>query len=146
MPYFTHPLVDAGAVIELAVGVIDPRAEVLRRSGFAVPERQLVRAVVDPGSAVTGLAPHVLQALDSTPVGELPVLTPSTGLTPHVSRQYLVSLTLRHVSGERHFPSVAVIETVFTPEENIQAMLGRDLLSHCLFVYDGQANRFALAF
>ena len=29
---------------------------------------------------------------------------------------------------------------------NFRALLGRDLLAHCLFVYDGPANRFSLAF
>jgi hypothetical protein len=41
---------------------------------------------------------------------------------------------------------VEVIQCFFGPEEGLQALLGRDVLDHCLLVYDGTRRAFTLAF
>ena len=59
--------------------------------------------------------------------------------------QYDVSLTLLHPKLSLNFGAVAVIGSQLSPQ-GIQALIGRDVLKNCLFVYDGQAGIFSLAF
>lgn len=73
------------------------------------------------------------------------MLTPSTGLTPHVCHQYDVSITLLAQSFIRRFDTIPVMETHLS-NQGIQALIGRDILAMCLLVYDGQAGIFSLAF
>jgi hypothetical protein len=146
MPYVSGQIVAGGAVVDLLVGVSRMRREALQRVGFPIPARVPIRAVIDTGSSVTGIDPTVLQQLDIRPVGERAILTPSTGHTPHRCNVYDVGLSLRHPDLELHFYTSFVIESIFGRDEGVQALIGRDVLAHCLFVYDGQCGTFSLAF
>src|SRR4051794_39241617 len=88
----TGPITAAGPVIELLVGVSEPRRRVMERNGFQVPEPVPVRALIDTGSAVTGFTASIFAALGLTPVGNIPISTPSTPVgSPHSADEYLVS-------------------------------------------------------
>jgi hypothetical protein len=146
MPVLTDAVAPAGPIVELMVGVTEPRRDALLRVGFPVPARVRVRALIDTGTSITAIAPEVLYGLDLRSHGTLPVLTPSTGATPHECEQYDVSLGIFHPDLEFFRPIVAVIASHFAEQEGIQAMLGRDVLDDCLFVYNGQTKTFSLAF
>jgi hypothetical protein len=146
MPYVTGSILPGGVIIDVVIGVSEGRQKVLANVGFPVPARKTIRAVIDTGSGVSGIDPRVLQALDLKPVGDMQINTPSTSHTPHPCGEYLVSLSLLQSNQELHLPTFSVIDAVFQPDENIQALLGRDVLDHCLFIYDGQRQAFALAF
>jgi hypothetical protein len=45
----------------------------------------------------------------------------------------------------RSFHALPVIDAELN-HQGIQAIVGRDILSHCLFTYDGQTQNFCLAF
>jgi hypothetical protein len=47
---------------------------------------------------------------------------------------------------EAHLPEVLVIECVFAPDDGLEALLGQDVLKHCLFFYNGPQNSFTLSF
>jgi hypothetical protein len=51
-----------------------------------------------------------------------------------------LDLWLSHVIG-----ALQIIESTLTMQ-GIQALIGRDVLANALFVYDGRANLFSLAF
>ncbi len=74
--------------------------------------------------------------------------TSASGIEPHLCKQFDVSVSLAHADAalEMHLPSVLVIEAFFLPEEGIQAILGRDVLDYCLFIYDGLHGTYTLAF
>jgi hypothetical protein len=74
--------------------------------------------------------------------------TPTTGSAPIICNQYDASLTILH---PRHpgltFTTVPIFEcNSLSPGSTYQAILGRDLLSQFLFVYDGPAGTFILAY
>jgi hypothetical protein len=56
-----------------------------------------------------------------------------------------VSVTVFHPNHPLTVQALPIVECQALTR-NIQALLGRDFLSLYLFVYDGQAQRFALAF
>ena len=66
--------------------------------------------------------------------------------SPQRFRRFPVSLGMDEQGIEMLLPSVEVIECVFAPEEGIRGLLGRDVLAHCLLVYDGRRQAFSLAF
>src|SRR5262245_48649835 len=146
MPFVTGPLGANGAVVDLLVGVNEARREVLVRNGFPVPERVRVSAQIDTGTAPSAIDTQVLARLDLRPIASIQARTPSNTETPQPFDQYAVSLALRADEIEMFVRSVEVIACVFVPEEGIQAMLGRDVLEHCLFFYNGREKTFALAF
>jgi len=73
------------------------------------------------------------------------VYTPSTGSQLHHASQYDVSITLLHPALTFTFFSAPVLESQLVVQ-GIQALIGRDLLRNCLFLYDGQSGLFTLAF
>ena len=146
MPYTTVPLNEHGAVIELLVGVSESRRDALKRNDLPVPRR--VRAIVqiDTGAPFCIFAPFVFEQLEIKPVGIVDMRTPSTGESTCPFEQYLVSLSLPGGEIELHLSTREVVKAVFAPDEGIHGLLGRDLLEHCLFIYDGQHRTFSLAF
>lgn len=87
----------------------------------------------------------MLKALSLRPTGIVPIHTPSTSGTPHQAYQYDVSLVLLNPKLNLTFGAVPVTEASLKVQ-GIDALVGRDILSDCLLVYDGQTGIFALAF
>jgi hypothetical protein len=147
MPHLTCPITPRGPLVDLVVGVSGSRREVLERNNFPVPPRVRVRALIDTGSDVTGLARHVFEQLEVRPHGQTRIRTPSTTADqPHFVDQYVVSIGLPGTGLELHLPQLEVIDSGHRPDDDYQGIVGRDFLAHCLFVYDGEAGTFALAF
>jgi len=95
----------------------------------------------------------VVQLLGLQPTGVIPILTASTGSTPHNCNQYDVSVwfpqapTLIH-SQPMPYPvhlTLPVTETDFSAQ-GFQVLIGRDVLSRGVFIYNGLGGRFTLAF
>jgi hypothetical protein len=79
------------------------------------------------------------------PTGATLMRTPSTGAVPITCHQYDVCLTLLHPNGPVNLGAAPVVECL-PLGGNIDALLGRDGLSLCLFIYDGPAQQFSLGF
>ena len=146
MPYATISLNEHGAVIELLVGVAESRRTILERNGLPVPHRVRVLAQIDTGAPFCTFAPFVFEQLEIKPVGIVDMRTPSTGEGTCPFEQYVVSLSLSGGGIELHLSTREVVKAVFAADEGIHGLLGRDLLEHCLFIYDGQQRTFSLAF
>ena len=115
---------------------------------MTIPTAISVRALIDTGSHVTGFAREIFTALELTPFGRTPLRTPSTKPgEPFYADQY--EATLCFVSGtDRHpFPTVRVIASDdFQRGDEVEAIVGRDILNRCNFQYLGVAGRFELYF
>lgn len=132
-------------MLDVLVGVSAARAVALQQVSQPIPQPAQIRGLIDTGASGTCIDPAALKGLGLTPTGTMPMLTPSTGPTPHLCNQYDVSLTLLHPSLQLNLDTVAVSESHLSAQ-GIQALIGRDILARCLLVYDGQAGVFALAF
>src|SRR5437879_3103299 len=137
MPILSLPLGPDGAVIDLSVGVSEPKRQALIRANEPVPTPIQIRALIDPGASVTCIEDSAIQPLGLVPSGAVSIATSSTGTAPVLCNQYDVSLRLMHpvLAGVFHLVPIVACKPL---SPNFRALLGRDLLAHCLFVYDGQ--------
>jgi len=95
----------------------------------------------------------VVQFLGLQPTGIVPTLTPSTGSNPHLCNQYDVSVwfpqapTLTQAQPVPHpvHLTLPVSEADFSAQ-GFHVLIGRDILARGIFIYNGLAGRFTLAF
>lgn len=145
MPHLNLQFTQHGPVLDILIGVSESRADALKRAAQLVPNRISIRALIDTGASCTCIDPTILSQLNLTATGAIPVHTPSTGGTPVLQNQFDVSLSLVHPYRSLTIPNIAVIESNLIIQ-GIDALIGRDVLKRCLFVYDGQEKHFTLAF
>lgn len=147
MSYVTEQLVGGWAVVDVLVGVSTLRRALLQKHHFSVPEPVHVRALLDTGASISGFAPRVFRELDLTPISKFDVITPSTPHdAPHVCDLYDVSLSLVANGEARPFPDARVmVADCWHPNENLEALIGMDLLRQCNFQLFGPEGQFTLA-
>jgi hypothetical protein len=145
MPHLNFALSPDGMVLQAMIGLNGPDSAALIHAGQPIPSPIHVRALVDPGSDRTGVAPHVFQLLRLGPVGY------GTSQTAGGSFQvslYRVSLSVSDPRGRANammtMPNLLVSELpVPLP---FDALIGLDVLRECLFVLDGPGQQFILGF
>jgi predicted aspartyl protease len=132
-------------MVDLFIGVSGPRSAALQSAGIAVPQPVTVRAMIDTGASCTVIDPTSIQSLGLVPTGTVPIHTPSTAGTAIHCSQYDVMLAIYHPK----FSLVVGTAPIITSDllsQGFHALIGRDVLSRCLFIYDGAAAQFTLAF
>jgi hypothetical protein len=75
--------------------------------------------------------------------------TPSTGSQPAMMNQYDVGIIIPGPT-QNHPPfmlhTLAVVETALFSAQGFHALIGRDILEHCVLTYNGSTNLFILAY
>lgn len=131
------------------IGVSDGRKTAITSAGTAVPNAILVQALVDTGASATCVDPSVLQALSLTPTGSTMVKTPSTGNQPVQFDQYDVSLGVPPASDQQlplYIGTLPVICTELLTSQGFHVLVGRDVLSQCILIYNGNTKLFTLSY
>lgn len=146
MPHLTLPITPRGPLLQFMIGVSGPRQQALTKAGQPVPQQVPITGLIDTGASCTSIDSSILRQLSIPSSGTTPVHTPSTQANvPHVANVYDVSLILVHPMITRSFFAVPVTESQLI-HQGIQALIGRDILSFCLFTYDGMGQTFCLGF
>lgn len=134
-------LADEGPVLICEVRVDVDRAATLAAAGAQLPQAKQGRLLVDTGASKTCIEKDILDALGIPPVSQMNVATPQ-GTT--VQGVYPCGIA---------FPGSGLpsIERVFVlgadlKAQNIIGLLGRDVLSTAILVYNGSAGNWSLAF
>jgi predicted aspartyl protease len=146
MPVIKSPITHHGPVIDLWVGPNEPRKRVLTKNGFPVPDPICVKALIDTGSSYSAVDPSILQALDLKLIDTIPVRIPMAKEEVEHLDKYVVGLLMKAEGLEKLLDTIEVIAPSFGNEDGIQALIGRDVLSHCKFSYDGPGEFFSLIF
>jgi predicted aspartyl protease len=140
---FTSAVTDLeviGPIVDVAVAVSQAAQQSLEASGQPVPQPIPVSVMVDTGASQSVVSPAVANALGLAPVGVADVLTPTSSAVvqrPVYAVRFLLPQNL--VAGV----------TALSAEllgQNIQGLIGRDLLKYCVLVYIGGENQFTLSF
>src|ERR1041385_6134119 len=110
----------------------------VKRHRFPLP----IRALIDTGTDLTAIAPGVLQRLGLAPLRTTATLT-AGGLVS--IRLFEVSVTITGPKGTAGpvyvRPSLLATELA-TAVPNLEALIGRDILSECLFQLNGPGAHF----
>ncbi len=148
MPVLRAALQAEGALVDVLVGWSTARAQALRTALRPVPPPVPARAVLDSGAEVTCIDSSLVQTLGLLPKGFTLANLPTVGgLT--LGMEYDVSLTVLHPSGDARFHLVVsdlVVVELALGVLGYQALIGRDVLAVCKFLYDGPRGRFRLAY
>ena len=150
MPHFTlgcDPQ-SGGPLITAVLNVSEPRAKALTAAGQAVAQQVPIRGLIDTGASGTCIDPALLTALGLSPSGNTLCHTPSTGATPHSADLYDVSLRVYSDLNQPslYFATLPVMASELFAAQGIHALIGRDVLSSCMLMYNGTLRLFTLAF
>ena len=129
----------AGPILQIFIGPSREIVAALGRDAAAAPVS--VSALIDTGAAVTVITPDTATLLGLRSVGITPIHTPTT-IDPVQCREFHVNVYLS---------STVVVENVLAVEapltgQPFQCLIGRDILSRGVLVYDGVNSHFSLAF
>ena len=148
MPVLRGLLQDDGALVEVMLGWSISRARQLRAALRPVPPPVQMRALIDTGADTTCVDASLVEQLGLPFGGTTPVNLPAHGgLT--FSSLFNASVTILHPSG-RPRDNLAVLDLSIVELDlaalGYQALVGRDVLARCRFLYDGPKNTFQLRY
>jgi len=143
-------LTPGGPIVNALVGVSEARRAALTSAGQAIPPLVQIRGLIDTGASCTCVDPSVITALSLPPTGSVSMLTPSTGATPHATAQYDAALIIPPSQAGQLplvFQTIPIVGSDLKAQ-GIDALLGRDILSRCVLLYNGGPGLglFTLAF
>jgi hypothetical protein len=148
MPHFTLNLDASGPVVNAGVFVSEGRRQALLAANEQVPEMQVIRALIDTGASFTSIDPSVLAVLNLTPTGTIDIVTPSTGQGTHTADTYDVDFKVG--AGPDDIPlsisNLRIASCDLFLKQGIHALIGRDILKRCIFIYNGSESMFSLSF
>jgi predicted aspartyl protease len=147
MPQLDLSISDPGPMLDAMLWVSAPRRRVLEAQGLTVPKPVFFRALVDTGASCTCVDPSIIQQLKLTPTGATGVHTPSTAGNSVTCNMYDVQVIVPGLNGKLlcNVESLAVVEASLKAQ-NLDALIGRDILALATLIYNGPADAFTLCF
>jgi predicted aspartyl protease len=127
-------LVHNGPLVNATIALTTPLFEAMKKKADPIPEPVKVMALIDTGATSSVVAPDVITRLGIFPTGSVKVNTPSCSGV--LCNQYTAAIVL---------PNNIIIETTNRIEaplqgQPIQCLLGRDILSQVVLIYNGYAE------
>jgi predicted aspartyl protease len=145
MPSVNLQLTPAGPLIDVLIHVSEPRAQALAAVNQPIPQAVSARLLIDTGASNTSVDPSVIVSLGLQPTGTVLMHTPSTAGAPILCEQYDIKLVIPHASLHGTFGAIAVIASEFLTQ-GFHGLLGRDILSQCVLIYNGEIGFYTLSF
>lgn len=142
MPSFTVRVPDlreVGPIVGVRIGVGSTLEARLVKAGSKVPVPLPAKALLDTGAARTAIRQGLAQALGLSPVGVTRIRAAGSALI--ACMEFYVRFGL---PGDEIWEG-RVLELPLRGDE-IDCLIGRDLLARCVFLYDGHGNQFTLTF
>lgn len=147
MPHLTLPRGPDGFVVEVLIGLDGATTTSLHAAAQPIPPPLRLRGVLDTGTDKTSVAARVPQHFGLVSLGSA---FTHTAAGQQTTAFYQVSLTISGPAGVAGpmlvLPTLTVTELGSTLPNNIEALIGADVLSDCLFISDGPGRQFILAF
>lgn len=134
-----------GPLIEVKVMQSDQRVEALKRLGQSYVQPVVIPGLVDTGAGCTAIDRNVIHGLSLEPRGVTRIHTPTTGTDYEVRNLFDATLVVGEGYAKPLVLTIPVIESDFA-SQGFCALIGRDILDQCFFMYDGSAGTFSLFF
>jgi predicted aspartyl protease len=148
MPRLRVPIGSDGPVIDLSIWVGRVVAHALMAQGQAVAPAQSIRALIDTGADRTAIHPSALSLISSPPAGTIRVRRPGSTVASQWVNLHDLRLAFGSISTASSRRAWVVIEAaaVIPADPHVLALIGRDMLAHCKFIYDGTNGQLVLAY
>lgn len=132
-------LENLGPIIEISVAVGSLFEESLRAGSQPIPFPVPVFAMIDTGASRSVIRADITNQLNLKPVGTTLIQTAST--TNVRAYEYLLRFLMPN-------GVIAEVRAIAAPlqGQNIQCLIGRDILRHGVLIYLGHDNSFTLSF
>ena len=134
-----------GPFLDVTVTPTDQHVAQLRKFARPVPGPLVVRTLVDTGASVSVLDVHIVTGLGLIQTGSTAIHSPTTGPGYEYRDQYDVAFFFGSAPGSVRSFTVSVIGTELA-SEGFSAIIGWDILGHCVLNCDGPNRRFTLAY
>lgn len=148
MPFFTLQIDSNGPMLNAVVGVSDARSAAMIAEGEQPPDPIVLRGLVDTGASCTCVDPVHVEKLGIPPTGSTTLMTPSTGKNPVTVDQYDVSLAIYSsvVQSPCRIQNLPIVPAELKEKQGFDILIGRDVLSRCVLIYNGFSGVYTLAF
>lgn len=110
-----------------------------RQEGKEIPEPVIVKSLIDTGASACVIKKEIPEKLGLEPTGVIKIHTPSS--MDNECYQYFMRMVIPTYGLTYQGPFIA------TPldGQDIQGLIGRDLLKHGILIYIGYMNQFTLS-
>lgn len=148
MPVLRGLLQAAGALVDVEIGWSAIQVRRLRLAQQAVPPTIAASALLDTGAEITCFDTNLVQYLN-LPLAQVTLANvPALGGL-QAGAHYHASLTIVHPSGVLQQP--LVVANLLVLEASLanlgyEALIGRDILDRCDFLYRGRRGTFSLVY
>jgi len=146
MPSVTLAMTPDGPKAHLVVWASKARRDALKAAGQPVPDAVLIHVLVDTGASGTCIDPTHLSKLGVAATGLIQIHTPTTSGNPVECKQFDVDIGVVLENGAFHFVNTLPIVESDLACQGIDGLLGRDVLSQGILIYNGPANTYTLSF
>ncbi len=143
MGKLTGKLEPRGPFIEIKVIATPQRVAVLKKAAKSYPAPLTIRALLDTGASGSAIDSTVISALGLTPTGSVLIHTPSTGSSYETRDEFDLMIVLGENTPDPKTFTVGIISSSFA-SEGFLALIGWDVLSHCVLTCNGPARSFSL--
>lgn len=148
MPHFLLSHGSLGPVIDLFVGVSAPRLVAIQQAGQTAPTPTLAKGLIDTGASHTCVDVSIIDAFGLSAKRLASVITPTTGAKPVKCHTFDVAIYIpMGAAGTPPWARVAhEVTRAELKHQGFEVLIGRDLLSDGMLIYDGKHNVFTLSF
>jgi len=148
MPLVRVPIRSDGPVVEVSLWIGRAASRALVALGQPVPVPQTLRALIDTGADRTAIHPGALGLIQSPPAGIVKVRRPGFVSASRSVNLHDVRLAFAYPAASPvRAPWVEVEAVAVVPADpGILALIGRDMLAHCQFLYDGLKSELLLVY
>ena len=145
MPHLTLPRQPEGWILPVVVGVNGQTTTALVAAGQSVPPPQTIRALLDTGTDITGLAAYVLSRLGLGLIRQHSTQTVSGPLSIQVFEVSLSVPAAPQTVPLLVLDQLLVMELPTSLPTGIDALLGRDVSDQLLLILDGPRQELTMA-
>ena len=137
---YTSPNIQVeGPILEVHFSISSELEKKYAEEGIPIPTPVVVKSLIDTGASSCTIKEDIPKILGLEPIGKIKINTPSS--KDHECFQYVMRMfmPLQGLTYEGVFTAVSL------NGQEIEALIGRDLLQQGIFIYIGYMNQFTFS-
>ena len=133
------PLQAIGPTVQVELTIPEELAQYFDRQGIPIPGPVTGIALIDTGASITAVDRSIITQLQISPIGITTVYTPQGSAEQEL---FPIKLTVAGTAIVVNFSQVLGSDLI---SQGIFALIGRDVLSSCVLVYNGPLSHYSLS-